>query len=459
MHNASRVTQITALALGIAGALAFGQAQASGFQIRENSVKALGRANSGTTVAQHDASVVSNNPAAMVNLDTTTFQLDATVIDLTADFDGGGVAAAAFGPAAPALNGGDGGDPGDPAAVPAMAVVVPMHGALEGLTLGASVNAPFGLKTEYDRDWVGRYNAVESDVRIVDLTLSAAIALTERFSIGAGFIYQRADVTLSNAIDFGSALCAGSGNPANCFNPAYPFRPQANDGFVKVTGDDNGIGWVAGLQWRPTDALWIGYAHRSEIDHRLEGDADFTVPGSVAATLGALGDPRFNDTNVYAPLTTPSTDTLSVQYDFGDSVRLMGEAQRTDWHSLDAVRIYRSNGSLLANEPFNWDDTWLYSIGGEYDLGDSFTLRAGVAMDETPTNDGARTPRLPDEDRMLYSLGLTWNASENLSIDAAYTRIQIDDPKIDAVSSSGSRLTGEFEGHADLLGVSAQYRF
>jgi long-chain fatty acid transport protein len=38
-------------------------------------------------------------------------------------------------------------------------------------------------------------------------------------------------------------------------------------------------------------------------------------------------------------------------------------------------------------------------------------------------------------------------------------RVQIDDPSVDTTSSSGSHLTGEFTGHADLLGVSAQYRF
>ena len=54
-----------------------------------------------------------------------------------------------------------------------MAFVVPLHGEFEDLTLGAMISAPFGLKTEYDDDWVGRYNAVESDVKIVDLTLSA----------------------------------------------------------------------------------------------------------------------------------------------------------------------------------------------------------------------------------------------------------------------------------------------
>ena len=62
-------TNFSALALGIAGVLAMGQAQASGFQLRENSVKNLGRGHAGAAVCHDDASVVSNNPAAMVNLD------------------------------------------------------------------------------------------------------------------------------------------------------------------------------------------------------------------------------------------------------------------------------------------------------------------------------------------------------------------------------------------------------
>jgi long-chain fatty acid transport protein len=35
----------------------------------------------------------------------------------------------------------------------------------------------------------------------------------------------------------------------------------------------------------------------------------------------------------------------------------------------------------------------------------------------------------------------------------------VDDPELDIVSSSGSRLVGEAEGHANLFGISAQYRF
>ncbi len=449
-----QAVHVSALALGIAGALAMGQAQASGFQLRENSVKNLGRANAGTAVAQDDASVVVNNPAAMVNLKETTLQVDATMINLDAKFDGSATTAVGT-----PVSGGDGGDPGDPSAVPALAVVIPF----DRFTLGASVHAPFGLKTEYDADWVGRYNAIKSDVKIVDVTVSAAFAVTDRFSLGVSGIYQHADVTLSNAIDFGTALCATSPpvvpGLSNCAIPAYPFHPQSADGAVSVTGDDNSFGWIVGAQWRPTDQFSIGYSHHSKIDHDLVGRADFTTPGSVAAVFGALGVTAYNDVDIFAPLTTPAIDTLSVQWNVNQDFRLMGDIQRTGWHTLEAVNIYRADGSTLGNEAFDWDDTMYYAIGGEWDLSNTLTFRAGFAIDETPTNDLTRTPRLPDNNRNLYSLGLTWHASDALSVDAAYQRITIDTPTVNVVSSSGSRLTGEFDGHANLFGVAMQYRF
>ena len=115
------------------------------------------------------------------------------------------------------------------------------------------------------------------------------------------------------------------------------------------------------------------------------------------------------------------------------------------------------------SEPFDWKDTDFFSIGAEFDLSDAFTIRGGVAQDESPTNDTHRTPRLPDADRMLYSIGASWNLSESLSIDAAFQRINIDSPTInlpvDAAAGNTSTLVGSFSGHANLYGVSMQYRF
>jgi long-chain fatty acid transport protein len=457
------MTRVSALALAICGALAFGQAHASGFQLKENSVKAMGRAFAGSATAGGDTSVVANNPAAMSTFKKTTMQVDATMIDLSADFSGGGNAAAGS-PLQQPLLGGNGGDAGDSTVVPALSAVFPMGDS--GVTVGAMLSAPFGLKTEYDAGWVGRYTAVQSEVKTMDFTLSAAFDFGSAVSFGLGLVYERAEATLSKSIDFGSRIC--SINVALCVTPnpvQAPYGPQKNDGFIEVNGDDTGIGWIMGMHIHPSDNLAIGLSHRSEIDHTISGTADFTVPANVSPLL-AIGAPgQFVDTPALASLTTPAVDTLSITYGINDSFTVMADVARTQWSSLQEVAISFQNPAQQPNpavEDFKWEDTTFTAIGGEWKLNDQFTLRAGYAEDSTPTHIETRTPRLPDADRTWWSIGATWSPSESWELNAGYTKIEVDDPEIalsPSLATSGSSLVGAYDSSVNLWGLSAQYRF
>ena len=452
MQHVHRITRLSALALGITGALAFGQVHASGFQLKENSVKSMGSAFAGSGVKTGDTSVVVNNPATMTQFEGTTVQADVTVIDLSYEFTGGGQDVLGR-----PLTGGDGGNAGDVTPIPAMSVV---HKFNNGIALGAMVSAPFGLKTEYDPDWVGRYYAATSDVKIVDFTTSIAIdVVPEHLSVGLGLIYSNADVTLSKAVDFGTLLF---GNPAT--RPLPFARPQARDGFAEVSGDDTGVGYILGVNFRPTDKLSLGLSYRSEIDYDLTGNVDWTVPQDVAAVFGASPTtrPLFQDGKVTAELTTPSVTTVAANYEFTERFSMGLTYSETGWESLEEVRVNFVNPDPDSVEEFNWDTTRFMSIGGEFKLNDAWTVRAGYAYDETPTTFAHRTPRLPDEDRKWYSLGATWQLSEALGINLAYSRIEPDTPQIGIITPAaqgGHRLFGEFEGRADLYGISAQYKF
>ncbi|MBW3550219.1 MAG: outer membrane protein transport protein [Proteobacteria bacterium] len=452
MQHAHRITRLSALALGITGALAFGQIHASGFQLKENSVKSLGNAFAGSGVKTGDSSVVVNNPATMTQFEGTTMQADVTVIDLSAEFQGEG-----FDVIGQPLTGGNGGQAGDTTPVPALSVV---HKLDNGLALGAMVSVPFGLKTEYEPGWVGRYYAATSEAQIVDVTFSAAVdVIPDHLSVGIGAIYSSADVTLSKAVDFGTLLF---GNPAT--RPLPFARPQARDGFADVSGDDTGFGWILGVNLRPTDKLSIGLTHRSEIDYELEGEVDWTVPQDVSAVFSSSPTTRvlFQDGAVRANLTTPATTTLAVAYQFSERLMLAATYAETGWESLQEVRIDFVNPDPDSVEQFQWDTTRFSSIGGEFKLSNAWTLRAGYAFDETPTTVAHRTPRLPDEDRQWYSLGATWQLSDALDINLAYTHIKPDEPQIAITTppaAGGQRLFGSFDSEVNLYGVSAQYRF
>jgi long-chain fatty acid transport protein len=439
---------ISALAVGIAAALAAGQAEAAGFQLKENSVKAQGRSYAGTAIAEGDASVVANNPAAMTKFEGTTVQSDVTVIDLGFEFKGSGFAGTGT-PLARPMTGNNGGQAGGVTPVPAMSVI---HKFDNGLAVGAMISAPFGLKTEYDRGWVGRYRGLKSEVKTIDLTLSAAYEIVpDRFSVGAGFIYEKADVTLSSAVDFGSLLA---------FSSVPGFAPQSADGELAVNGDNVGFGYIVGATFTPTDKLKFGISHRSEIDHDLEGDADWSVPGSARTVFNSIGrSALFNDGKVKAKLTTPSITTISASYGVTDKLTILADYANTDWSSLREVRIDFQNPDPDSVEDFDWTDTTFMSIGADYQLSDTLTLRGGFAYDETPTSFRTRTPRLPDEDRRWYSLGVTWKASDSLEISGAYTFIDPDTPKIGINDSSRHTIFGEYDSSVHLYGVSGQFKF
>ncbi|MEN1956982.1 OmpP1/FadL family transporter [Luteimonas changyuni] len=443
----SPTLQASALALGILGALALAPVHASGFQLKENSVKGLGAAFAGSGVNEGDASVVVNNPATMTRFEGTTVQADLSVIDLSYRFEGSGTDALGR-----PLNGGDGGEAGDVIPIPAFSVI---HKLDNGLALGAMVSAPFGLKTEYDPDWQGRYFADTSDVQVVNLTLSAALDLNDHLSVGVGAVYSKADVTLSKAVDFGTLLFS---NPAT---RPLPFAlPQARDGHAEIEGDDTGFGWLVGFNLRPTDRLAIGVSYQSEIDYELRGTAEWTVPGDVRAVFNSnpMTAQLFNNGSAGAQLTTPSTFAVVARYDFTDRFAMMANWTETGWSSLREVRVEFDNADPDSVEPFGWEDTAFMSLGAEYKLNDAWTLRGGVAYDETPTSIEHRTPRLPDDDRRWYSIGATWNVSDAMDVSFAFTHLKPKDPKVD-FASGGSTISGPYEGDANLFGVSAQYRF
>lgn len=447
MLSHTRLLTLSALALGVAGALASGNAAAAGFQLKENSVKSQGTSFAGTAAKTGDSSVVVNNPAVMTQFEGTTMQADVTVIDLNYEYQGGGTDALGQ-----PLSGGNGGNAGGVTPVPALSVVRKLD---NGLAVGAMISAPFGLATEYDDGWMGRYSALNSDVQVVDLTLSGALDITDRFSVGAGLIFSHADVTLSRGVDFGTLLFS---NPAT--RPLPFARPQAADGTAEIQGDDTGFGYIVGMHLRPTDSVAIGVSYRSEIDYELTGTADWTVPDNVRTVLNAnpMTAPLFVDGVGGADLTTPSILNVGVTWKATDRLALMGTYARTGWSSLREVRIQFENPDPDSVEPFEWSDVSYYALGAEYMLNDAFTLRGGVAYDETPTSIEHRTPRLPDANRMFYSLGATWRVSDAFDMNFAYTRIEPKNPRID-ISEPGYRLSGPFDGDANLFGISAQYRF
>ncbi len=450
MRNHSRSAKVSVLALGVVSALACGQAFASGFQIREDSVQAMGRSHAGSASAPGDAAVVANNPAMMSLFDSTTLQSDLSVIDLS--FHSNVTGSNGFPPPFNApLTGGNGGNAGDTAGVPALHFILPVG---DGWTFGASLTAPFGLKTNYDNNWVGRYLALKSDVKTMDLTFAGSYKFNDMFSAGASLIYQHIDAELTNAVDFGAILANKGLFPA--------FQSQSADGSVRLKGNDDAWGWDVGLLFRPTPDTNIGLNYRSKISHTVGGNATFQVPSNVRFVFGLnpATASLFTNTPFTADVDTPAVTTLSITQKVNDTFSVSADIERTNWDSLQSLNVHFSNPVQPPSaEQFHWSNSTEYAIGFDWKFAPEWTLRGGYAHDETPTNDAFRDPRLPDNNRNLYSFGVGFNPSKNANWNFGYSRITIKSPSVADVSATGSTLVGKFNGDANLFGVSGTFTF
>ncbi|MCD9033742.1 outer membrane protein transport protein [Luteimonas sp. Y-2-2-4F] len=450
MRNPSPFLSRSALALGVAGALAFaGSAHAAAFQLKENSAKGLGRAFAGSASAPGDASIIVNNPGGMRGLDGRQVQVDLSVISFSADFEGTG---SYLGGAGGPISGGNGGDAGKIAPVPAAYFHTPF-GEDDRLHFGMSLTAPFGFATDYDRDWVGRYNAVKTELEAVDLGFALSYDVNPYLSFGASVFAQHLSIELGNAVDFGTILFTGGGAPLG-------FRPGNADGFSTIKGSNTDIGWTVGGLFSITENTHIGLSYRSKVEHDIDGDAYFDVPDNAAAVLGQVRPGWFVDTDGRATVTLPAVATVSFTHAFNDRWSLMADLSRTAWKpSFDSVTVdYGSNQADTVLD-FGYDDTTFGSVGVDYRVSDRLTLRGGVAYDETPTSYQHRDVRVPDQTRKWLSLGLTWTPSETLEYNVGYTHLFVNDANVDTTSATANRVRGTFDVGGDILAASVNYKF
>ena len=56
----------------------------------------------------------------------------------------------------------------------------------ERIRLGLGVSVPFGLKTEYDADWVGRYQGIKSELRTINVNPTISYALSDGLAVAVG---------------------------------------------------------------------------------------------------------------------------------------------------------------------------------------------------------------------------------------------------------------------------------
>ncbi|NOZ55006.1 MAG: hypothetical protein GXP08_18020 [Gammaproteobacteria bacterium] len=441
----------------------FNTVQAAGFAIIEHSASGMGNAFAGGGAIAEDASTIYFNPAGMTRLQGRQLSGAGHLIVPSSKFSNNGSTTSAATGNQVLL--GDEDDGAKNAFVPNFYYVQDIN---QQWKFGLGINAPFGLEIEYDDDWVGRYHAVKSAMLSLNINPSLAVKINSQLSLGFGVSAQYIDVELSNAIDMGSVCFAqelSNAIPSGTCN-ALNSGPQQNDGFSEVSGDSWDYGYNVGLLYEFSPTSRLGFHYRSSIEHRLEGDADFTVPGSLTF-LTQTG--AFTDTSVTANIDLPDSISLSYFQELTPKFALMFDWTVTKWSKFQELRV-KFDPVLPIGHPDgvtteDWDDSNRISVGLNYKLDSTRMLRFGLAHDQTPVPSAERrTPRLPGDDRTWVSVGFNLKPAKNISLDFGYAHLFITDADINnefesSVPTLEHTLSGSYDATVDIFSAQLNWNF
>lgn len=482
-------------ACALLGTFASASAWASGFYLLEQNASGLGRAFAGTAAIADDATTVFFNPAGLARLKDVQVAAAVSGVNVNTRFHDSGSSLPALGQPL----GGEGGNAGGLSIVPAVYLSVPLT---DSLTFGVGLNAPFGLKTDYDAGWIGRFQALRSEVKTINVNPTLAWAPNERMSFGVGVSYQRIKAELSNAVNYdavvysgvygsvyAAALAAGltpaqAAAAANAQAGGLVALAPGLEGTVRVKGDDTAWGFNVGALFDIGESTRLGLAYRSQIKYGISGDVKFVAPSTAGLPVvyppgapvppgvpvqgtvqtifaAAAGGPLANGP-VGLDLKLPDTATASLVQKVGERATLSFDAAWTGWSSVPELQIVRSGGAVLSTTPEKWKDTWRFALGGDCKVAADWTVRAGVAYDQGPVPDSTRTPRLPDNDRTWLALGAGWSPTSSVHVDLGYAHLFVKNAALNQSAGSAPTygvLLGTQKTQIDIVAAQLSVKF
>ncbi len=426
------------------------QAHAGGFNLDHQNAAAMGSAFAGAETAQADSGYAAYNPASIAGI--ARAEMSANIAGVLPSANYSGADATLFG-IAPVAGASSGDNVIKNAIVPNLSVALPV---MDRLTIGVVANATFGFTTTFADDSIVRYQAQESELTVIEVTPMAAFEVSPSLRLGAGLRIQHMDLSLTSAIDAGG-IAAVSLIPG--------FAPGGDDLAASFSGADIAIGYSVGLQADLTPRIHAGLSYLSKVDHTLDGDARFYLASSAAAQIlnGAAG--LFAADRFATNLATPATAALGVRFDVNERIAALGSARRMFWSSFDVVTLTFNDGATpVETVTQNWNDSWLFSVGGEFSVSDDTKLRAGFMFDESPVKAEFASPRIPDGDRNWFAAGLTQGLGEDLSVDvsAAYAFFSDRAVNLDGAAPENlfrCSLTANFETEVFAASLRLRYKF
>ena len=420
--------KIKSLALAIVAAAGTTTAFAGGFSLSEQSVSSMGTANAGRTSNAVDASVVFNNPAAMGELKKAQFTQAVAFIDAKTKIKNVN-ASDPFGPFS-VTAGTHKGDIVPHTFIPSGYFT---SGDQGGWAWGIAAYGSYGLKTNNEDSFQGRFYGDKSSVQVITIQPAISYKINDTVSVGFGPTINKLDAFLSQNTG-----------------------PVA--GQVEIEGDDIGYGYNFGVHAKLSPETQVGLVYRSKVKYKID-DGSLKTSGGTAIGPGT-GVPA-GSFSASTGLTLPESVEFSASHKLNASNTVHAGATWTRWSRLKDLTVANNSPLGVRSEIFNWKDSIGYAAGLSHAYNEELTLRAGLAYDNSPVAPADRSVRLPSADRYIVSIGAGYKLSPTQTIDASYSYLQEETASVNrtATATAPVNYSADYRNRASVYGLQFTQQF
>lgn len=416
----SLLTALLAPVISFGGAVA--TVHASGYAVFTHGASALGQGNAVTAHAT-DPSTIFYNPALMNRLDGTQFQIGTTAIFSSREYESS-----------------LGGSPASNDSTHFPSTFYATHKLNDKVSIGLGVFNPFGLGTEWDETWDGRYLATKSELTTFNINPNISYRVLPRMTVAAGIDVILLDASLEKKV------------------PSFALGlPVGFDVNQKFKGDGNGVGFNVAVAYDVCDHLSLGASYRSEVKVDVSGNASLNNP-----TLSGLGAPLPINIGGKTDITLPPQFTAAVAFKGIDKLVLEAGVRWEGWSKFKELSIQLDQGSPVVS-PRNWSDGWGLNAGGRYQVDKTVALLAGYVYGDSPVPDSTFDPSIPDAKTHVFCAGTDLNFHP-FTVAASYGYQLYENRTksngIDfAVPTATSSANGKYKTDAHLVALSLGYKF
>ncbi len=201
--------------------------------------------------------------------------------------------------------------------------------------------------------------------------------------------------------------------------------------------------------------------------YRTKSSASTTVDSNIIVTQ-TIPDPGLGLAVSTIDSFQPETFGFGAQYK-GQNWRIGGSIEQQNWSELTSEftgDTIKDQSTLAAASRIQFDDTLIPRIGAEFDLNKNFSVRGGVAYEESPLK-STRNPEINylDTDKIVVGLGLsaTYDRTRLLAypvrFDLGYQYQQLQERDFTLVDFDGSETNVTADGDVHVISGSVTLKF